>query len=59
MFYIIFFIADRINTNLCESLETTWLSLQVEYFLSGCEGNHACPVKIVRECVKPGIEEKR
>lgn len=59
VFYIISFTADRINTNLCGSLETACLSLQVEYFLSECEGNHACLIQVVRECVKPGIEENR
>lgn len=32
---------------------------KVEYILSECEGNYACLVKLVRECVKPGTEEKK
>ena len=47
------------NNKLCRSLETAWPPLQVEYFLSRCKDSIAWFVKIVRECVKPGIEENR
>ena len=59
LLYIISFATDRITNKLCRSLETAQPPLQVEYFLSRCEDNIAWFVKIVRECVKPGIEENR